>query len=225
MIIKLIGIVIIVVGFILKLDTISIVLLAGIVTGLVSDMSIIDILSFLGTAFIENRYTTLLLLTLATIGLLERNGLKEQATKCILKIKNATVGKIFSIYLFIRTITGALSIKLGGHVEFIRPLIYPMAKGMIESNKIYNKKIDEEIKGVANSMENYGNFFGQNLFLASPGILLAISTLNELGIKNIDGASFAIATIPIAITSFIVGAIRNYLLDLKIKRLIKDLKN
>ena len=225
MIIKLIGILIIVIGFILKLDTLSIVLLAGIVTGLVSDINLMEVLSLLGKAFIETRYTTLLLLTLTTIGLLERNGLKEQSTKCISKIKNATVGKIFDLYLFIRTITGSLSIRFGGHVEFIRPLIYPMAKGMLENNKIYNKKIDEEIKGIANSMENYGNFFGQNLFLASPGILLAISTLNELGIKDLEGSSFAIASIPIAITAFVVSIIRNYLLDLKIKRLIKDLKN
>ncbi len=39
--IKLIGILVIIVGFALKLDTISIVLLAGIITGIVSGMGII----------------------------------------------------------------------------------------------------------------------------------------------------------------------------------------
>ena len=61
---SLIGILIIIVGFALKLDTIAVVVSAGVVTGLVADMSISEILSTLGTAFINNRTTCLFMLTL-----------------------------------------------------------------------------------------------------------------------------------------------------------------
>ena len=57
--IKLIGIVIVIIGFALKFDTLATVVVAGIVTGLVGGMSIMDILSTLGSAFLTNRTATL----------------------------------------------------------------------------------------------------------------------------------------------------------------------
>lgn len=222
--IKLIGILVIIIGFALKLDTISIVLLAGIITGIVSGMGIVEILSFLGNAFVANRFATLLVLTLATIGILERNGLRERATKCIMGIRGATCGKILSLYVIIRTIASALSLRIGGHVNFIRPLIYPMARGALEKYGIYDKQLDEKVKAISNSVENYGNFFGQNVFIASAGVLLVLSTLQELGIDNIDAYSIAISSIPMAIVAMIVSVIRNYLFDLKLKKLINALK-
>ena len=50
-IIKLIGVLIVVIGFILKLDTLAVVVVAGLATGLVAGMSPMDILNTLGTAF------------------------------------------------------------------------------------------------------------------------------------------------------------------------------
>ena len=73
-IIKLIGVLIVVIGFILKLDTLAVVVVAGLATGLVAGMSPMDILNTLGTAFITNRTATLFILTLPVIGLCERNG-------------------------------------------------------------------------------------------------------------------------------------------------------
>ena len=46
--IKLIGILIIIIGFILKFDTIAIILIAAVVTGLVAGMDIVEVLSTLG---------------------------------------------------------------------------------------------------------------------------------------------------------------------------------
>jgi uncharacterized membrane protein len=54
--IKLIGILIIIIGFLMKLDTIAVVVVAGVATGLVSGMSFNDIVTTLGKAFVENRY-------------------------------------------------------------------------------------------------------------------------------------------------------------------------
>ena len=44
--IKLIGILIIIIGFILKFDTIAIILIAAVVTGLVAGMDIVEVLSW-----------------------------------------------------------------------------------------------------------------------------------------------------------------------------------
>ena len=63
-IIKLIGVLIVVIGFILKLDTLAVVVVAGLATGLGAGMSPMDILTTLGTAFITNRSATLFILTL-----------------------------------------------------------------------------------------------------------------------------------------------------------------
>ncbi len=63
--IKLFGVLIIVVGFALKLDTISVVLTAGVVTGIVGGLNFNEILTILGEAFVKNRYMTVLYLLLA----------------------------------------------------------------------------------------------------------------------------------------------------------------
>ena len=65
--IKLIGIVIVVIGFVMKFDTLATVVVAGLVTGLISGMSIMDILNTLGTAFLTNRTATLFILTLPVV--------------------------------------------------------------------------------------------------------------------------------------------------------------
>lgn len=76
--IKLIGILIIIIGFILKFDTIAIILIAAVVTGLVAGMDIVEVLSTLGKAFVDQRLVTLFMLTLPMVGLIERFGLKNK---------------------------------------------------------------------------------------------------------------------------------------------------
>lgn len=214
--IKLIGVLIILLGFTLKLDTIAVVLLAGIATGLVSSMDFMEILDVLGTAFVSTRNMTLLLLTLATVGLLERNGLRERATKCISSLQGATCGKILTLYVIIRTIASAMSLRIQGHVQFIRPLIYPMAKGAAERDGKLTKELDEEVKALANSMENFGNFYGQNIFIGSSGVLLIMGTLKEAGVV-VDVYDIAKASIPMAVITIILASIRNFMFDKKIK--------
>lgn len=58
--IRLIGIAIIVVGFILKFDTIATVVLAGLVTALVSGVSLVEFLEILGKEFSNQRVLTIL---------------------------------------------------------------------------------------------------------------------------------------------------------------------
>ena len=219
--IKLVGILIIIIGFILKLDTIAVVLTAGVTTGLVAGLSFSEILDILGKAFVTNRYMTIFFITLPIIGLLERYGLKERAAYLISNVKAATTGKILSIYMLIRIAASALSLRIGGHVEFIRPLVYPMAEGAAKNK--YEDLSEEEIeniKGLSAATENFANFFGQNVFIAAGGVLLIVGTLKELGI-DVTEKDVSAASIPIAIITVILVIIRFALFDKKLEKTVK----
>lgn len=211
----LIGILIIVVGFFFKLDSIAVVLVAAIVTALIGGMDFNAILTTLGEQFISARYMSLFFLTLPVIGISERYGLRERAITLISGMKNVTTGRLLTIYLFIREIAAAMSLRLGGHPQFIRPLIEPMAQGAAEKDGPIPSTLVDEIKGEAAAAENYGNFFAQNLFYASGGVLLIVSTLESY---EITASSVVRASLPIAIAAFVVSAIQFYFLDRKIKK-------
>ena len=219
----LIGILIIIVGFALKLNTIAVVIASGIVTGLLADMSFVEVLRTLGETFVAKREMCLFLLTLPVIGLCERYGLKEKAIMLIKKVNGLSTGKVISGYLFVRELAITLSVKLGGHPQFVRPLINPMAQGaaIAEYGEI-DKKDEDKIKAHAAAADNIANFFGQNVFIANSGVLLIASTLGALNLPGIgtdvDTLAIAKASIPIALIAFILGVIQNYLLDRSLKR-------
>ena len=219
----LIGILIVIVGFALKLNTIAVVISAGIITGLVSGMSFVEVLNIIGKTFVEKREMCLFLLTLPVIGLCERYGLKEKAIILIKKVKGLSTGKLISSYLFIRELSSAMSVKLGGHPQFVRPLINPMAQGSaIAKYGEIDSKSEDLIKASAAASDNYGNFFGQNVFLANSGVLLISGTLETLG-YSVDTLQIAKASIPVAIIALILGIIQNYYLDKKLD--MNNIKN
>lgn len=215
---KLIGVLIVIVGFILKLNTLAVVVVAGLATGFVAGMTPMEILDTLGTAFITNRTATLFVLTLPVIGLCERNGLKDKAVDFIKSIKNATTGRLIAIWQIIRTLASAFSLRIGGHPQFIRPLINPMAQAAaVAQYGEVDEKTEDQIKGLAAGSENYGNFFAQNCFMGASGTLLIVSTLTEQGYA-VDALQIAGQSIPIAVVSVIVGVVYALVFDAMIKR-------
>ena len=216
---KLIGILITVVGFALKWDVIAVVLISGLVTGLVSGLDFVQILEIMGKAFVDNRLMSIFLISFPAIALIERYGMKERAAELIGKIKNATAGKVLSIYMVVRILASAMSIRLGGHVQFVRPLILPMSEAAGETSikKPLNEKQSERIKGLAAAVENYGNFFGQNIFLGNSGVLLIQGTLAAAGYEVTLG-SIAQASIPVGIVVTIFTIIQVLLADRKLKK-------
>lgn len=216
---RLIGVLIVIVGFVLKVDTIATVVIAGLVTGLVAGMSAEEILTTLGNAFINNRTATLFVLTLPVIGLLERHGLKDKAVDFIEKFKTATTGRILSLYQAIRALAAAFSLRIGGHPQFIRPLVHPMADAAARSRYgELDDKEDDAIKGQSAAAENYGNFFAQNCFMGASGTLLIVATLNEQGYIDVTAQNIALWSIPIAVISVIVGTIFNIWFDQRMKQ-------
>ena len=158
---------------------------------------------------------TIFILTLPIIGISERYGLKEKAVELIKNIKNLSTGKLLTLYCLIRQIAGAMSLRISGHPQFVRPLINPMAQGAaISKYGEIDKKYEDKIKAAAASMDNYGNFYGQNLFLAS---LLISNTLSDLGYAT-TGLEIAKASVPVAVIAFILVIIQNIILDKQLER-------
>lgn len=216
--IKLIGIVIIVIGFVLKMDTIATVVLAGFVTTLVSGISVGEFLTILGEKFVEQRIVTLFFIALPMLGLAEKYGLKQQAVRLISSVKGLSTGGLLTLYQGIREVARALSIELGGHPQFVRPLIQPMAQAaaMAKYGELDEDDVDK-IKARSAASDNFGNFFAQNTFAASGGVLLISGFLSEAGYPS-NIALIARASIPVALIVLVISFINNSLLDQRLKR-------
>lgn len=80
-----------------------------------------------------------------------------------------------------------------------------------------NEATKEEIKAQSAAMENIGNFYAQNTFVASAGTLLIAGTLESLGYE-VMAIDVARASLPVAIITFILTAVYNYVFDQKMNR-------
>ena len=219
----LLGIAVVIVGFVLRFNPLLVVVVAGIVTGLAGNLPLDKILTTFGDSFIKNRYLSLFILTLPVIGLLERNGLKEQAQKLIGNIKVATTGRVLILYLFIRELAAAIGLTaLGGHAQMVRPLIAPMAEAAAE-NKHGNLPEDtrNKIKAFAASADNVGVFFGEDIFIAFGAVLLMKGFFEQNGII-MEPLHIAMWGIPTAIAAFMIHGVRLFLLDRKIEHEVKN---
>ncbi|MEO6137635.1 MAG: DUF969 family protein, partial [Luteimonas sp.] len=73
----LLGIAIVVIGFVLRFNPVFVVVTAGLASGLLAGKPFGELLALLGESFVSNRALLLFALTLPAIGLLERAGLRE----------------------------------------------------------------------------------------------------------------------------------------------------
>ncbi|MCA6219279.1 DUF969 domain-containing protein [Photorhabdus antumapuensis] len=212
----LIGIAVIAVGFLLRFNPVLVVIVAGIITGLAAHMPITAILEKLGSGFLNTRNLPLiLLLPLATIGLLERHGLKERAQTWISNIKTATAGRLLIIYLFIREITAALGLtSLGGHPQMVRPLLAPMVEGATE-NRHHDLPDDVRyrLRAMSAATDNVGLFFGEDIFVAFGAIIFMHNFMLESGGIQTEPLHIAMWGIPTAICAFLIHAFRLSRLD------------
>lgn len=213
--ISLIGVLIVVLGFAFKLDSILIILVAAVVTSLVSGMGLDGLLETLGTSFVDNRSMNIFIVTMLVTGTLERNGLREVAAKLISKIKGATSGVVIAAYTLMRVMFAAFNVGFGGVAGFIRPVITPMAYGAAEAEHgEVNEEHYEKLKGMSTGAENMAWFFGQVLFVGGGGGLLVQSTLASVG-YNVSLVDLARVQIPVAIIATILYMVYVVVLDKK----------
>ena len=175
----LLGIGVVVLGFVLRANPLLVVMAAALTTGLAAawtpeaDLQTMYVagvatLSAFGKAFNDNRYVSVVWVVLMAIGLLERAGLQERARAAIAKVKAATVVRLLWVYLIIRQGAAAVGLtSLGGHPQMVRPLVAPMAEGAATAK--YGELPDRErflIRSHAAAVDNIGLFFGEDIFIA-----------------------------------------------------------
>lgn len=215
---KLLGILIVVIGFVLKLDSILIIMIAAIVTALVAGMDPVTFLETLGSSFVANRSMCVFVMVMVVTGTLERNGLKQAAANLMMKFKNASAGVVLAIYGVFRLVFAAFNVSFGGVAGFVRPIVLPMATAAAKKNgKKISEKYEENLKGMASGMENIAWFFGQVLFVGTSGMILVQSTLVGLG-YNVELVDLMKVQIPVAIIAVAVAIVYYYLKDKQLSR-------
>lgn len=219
----LMGILVIIVGFVLRFNAALVVLVAGFVTGLLANMPIDVILTKLGEGFLNTRTLSLIIiLPLATIGLLERSGLKEHAQNWVARIKSATAGRLLIIYLLVREIAAALGLtSLGGHPQMVRPLIVPMAEGaFVNRFGELPKAVSNKLRAMSAATDNVGLFFGEDIFVAFGSIILMQTFIKTTANIDVNPMSIAVWGIPTAIFAFLIHAYRLYRLDNQLVKML-----
>ncbi len=81
------SIALVVLGFALRWNAVVVVVAAGLLSGLLGGLSILDVLALLGETFAGNRALLLFILTLPAVGVLERSGLREHAQAWISRMR------------------------------------------------------------------------------------------------------------------------------------------
>lgn len=214
----LIGVAIITFGLALRLNTLLVILVAGLVTGLVAQIAVVDILAMLGASFSKNRYMSLFILVLPMIGVLERYGLRERAETLIGSMKSASTGLVLLTYVLVRKVTNGMGLNLGGHPTMIRPLVAPMAEAAAHKNRSPLSEAEiYRVRTLAAMSENFGNFFSQLAFIGAGGLLLIKGVFEDSGydLKLSEMYQWAL---PTALASFIIFVIVAKLADFHLKK-------
>ncbi len=226
----LLGIGVVVLGFVLRANPLLVVMAAALTTGLAAAWTpeaeiavyyaaAISTLAAFGKAFNDSRYVSIVWFVLLAIGLLERAGLQDRARMLIAKVQAATVGRVLWVYFVIRQAAAALGLtSLGGHPQMVRPLVAPMAEGAAEAK--FGALPDRErflIRSHSAAVDNIALFFGEDIFIAIASILLIKGFLEQNGII-VEPLQLSVWAIPTAIAALAIHTIRLWLLDAHLKR-------
>lgn len=213
------GIVIVVIGFMVRLNPLLVVALAALATGLAAGLSAIDVLAAFGKAFNASRFVTIIYILLPVIGLLERYGLQNRAREVIGRVQRATTGRLLIAYLLFRQLTSAMGLtSIAGHAQTVRPLVAPMAEAAAEAQHgPLSDPVRDRVRSFAAATDNVGLFFGEDIFLAIGSILLIIAFLRSNGIE-LTPLELSVWAIPTAIAAFVIHSTRLLLLDRSLQR-------
>ena len=205
----LLGIAIVVVGFIIRFNPVAVVVAAGLASGLLAGKSIGELLALLGESFASNRALLLFVLTLPAIGLLERAGLREHVHAWILKLRGMTLARLLIGYLGLRQLLSMIGLtNVAGPAQTVRPLLAPMSEAA--ADKTFGA-VDEgerqRLLALAAATDNVGLFFGEDVFVAIGAVLLIQGFYAQNGIV-LEPLHIALWALPTAVAAFVIHAIR-----------------
>ena len=215
----LIGVGILVVGFIARLNPLLIVVVAALATGLAAGHGPLAVVAELGKAFNDNRLISIGWLVLPVIGLLERGGLQERARMLIGRVRAASTGRILLIYFLFRQCMGTLGLtSVGGQAQMVRPLIAPMAEAAAENRSgPLPEPLRWLIRAHAAAADNVAIFFSEDIFIAFGSVLLIRAFLDGAGI-HVQPLQLSVWAIPTAVAALVIHGTRLMLLDRRLKR-------
>lgn len=207
----LLGVAVMVSGFLLRLNPLIAILAAALVSGLAAGLHPDAILAAFGKAFRDSRYVTLVFLVLPVIGILERYGLQERARELVARFRTATPGRLLLAYLVFRQAFATIGLTaVGGQAQMVRPLVAPMAEGALGENASDVSRA--RIRAFAASADNVGAFFGEDIFVAVASILLIKAFLEQSGII-VQPFELSVWAIPTAVLALVIHGTRLLLLD------------
>ncbi|WP_434634146.1 DUF969 domain-containing protein [Chromobacterium sp. CV08] len=206
----LLGIAVVVAGFVLRGSPLLVVCGAGVVAGLAAGMAPLALLAAFGHGFMKTRNLTLIvLLVLPVVGLMERHGLREQARELVRRMRKATAGRLLAAYLLVRELSAALGLTgLGGHPQMVRPILAPMAEGAWEQRHGKpDAALAQKLRAMCAATDNIGLFFGEDIFVAFGAVILMHTFLRESGIAA-EPLHIALWGIPTALFALLIHGAR-----------------
>jgi uncharacterized membrane protein len=211
-----IGIAIIVLGFLVRINPLLVVAVSAGAAGLAAGLDPLTTLAAVGKSFNDARFVSAIWIVLPIVGILERYGLQERARAFVGRWKGATTVRILVSYMAFRLSTAAIGlISIAGHAQTVRPLIAPMAEAAAGDAADANAR--ERIRAMAAGTDNIACFFGEDLFLAIGSILLIKGVLGGYGIV-LTPFQLSVWAIPSAVAALLIHGIRLILLDRRHRR-------
>ena len=219
MILTLIGVLVVVVGFAVRLNPLLVVVASAFVTGLLAGLGPIEVLAAFGKAFNDNRLVSVSLLALPLIGTLERAGLQSRARTVIQRLHAVSIGRLMIGYLVLRQATAAMGLlSVMNQYQTVRPLLAPMAEAAAERDAPALADDDrQKVRAMAAATENIGAFFAEDIFLAFGSVLLIVGFLGSSGIV-VEPLRVSLWAIPTALVAFVVQAGRLLLFERRLKK-------
>ncbi|WP_082176781.1 DUF969 domain-containing protein [Arsenicicoccus sp. oral taxon 190] len=220
----LLAVVIVVVGFALRLNAMLVVTVAGIAAGLIAGLSPTKIVESFGTGFASSRSVTVFVIVLPVIGLIESFGLQEQARRLISRLRTLTTGRLLATYLLIRQGTAALGlVSIGGPAQAVRPIVAPMAEAAAERRHgPLSERMRERIRSFAASADTVGLFFGEDIFVAVGSILLITGFVDATYGLKLGALHIALWAIPTAICALLIHGFRMLRFDRQLARMAAE---
>ena len=179
----LLGILLVVVGFALRLNPMLVVTVSAIVTGLLGGMAVLKVIATFGKAFNDNRIIAIIWIVLPVIGLLERYGLQQRARTVIREMRGATVGPLLILYLLYRQVDCGDRPSVDRRAcrrpcaRWSRRWRSPRPKRSMAS---WTTDTAEKVKAMSAATDNVGLFFGEDIFIAIGSIVLIQGILADL---------------------------------------------
>jgi uncharacterized membrane protein len=216
---------VVVLGFALRLNALLVVVVAGLATGFAAGMDFVRILELTGEAFLKNRFLMIFILTLPVIGLLERNGLREQSERWVLGLKRLSTGRLLIAYQALRQVAAMIGLThLGGHPQTVRPLLVPMAEATATRGVgPLPDHLRERLRALCAATDNVALFFGEDVFVAFGAVLLMQAFLAQHQIA-VEPLQIALWGLPTAVAAIMIHGARVARLDYRMAAEIERLR-